>query len=172
MSRGLVPVERVTDRILVLRGQRVILDADLAKLYGVTTKRLNEQVRRNISRFPDDFMFRLNRAEAEGLNRSQYATGSQKHRDPGHPPLVFTEHGAIMAASVLNTPRAVAASLFVVRAFVRLREMLATHKELAVKVSELEHRVEGHDSSIRSLVSTIRRLMEPLSQPVKKIGFR
>src|SRR5690606_26058781 len=110
---------------------RVILDAELAALYGVTTKRLNEQVKRNTERFPDDFMFRLSRDETEALNRSQIATGSQKHRNPRFPPFAFTEHGAIMAATIVNSPRAVEMSLYVVRAFVHLREILVSNAELA-----------------------------------------
>jgi ORF6N domain len=102
-----VPVEQIGRSILILRGHRVLLDSELAALYGVTTKRLNEQVKRNAERFPDDFIFRLTRTETEALNRSQIATGSQKHRDPRFPPFAFTEHGAIMAATVLNSPRAV-----------------------------------------------------------------
>lgn len=106
-SKALAPVGDITRSITVLRAHRVILDADLAALYGVTTKRLNEQVKRNAERFPEDFMFRLTRPEVEALNRSQNATGSQKHRDPRFPPFAFTEHGAIMAATLLNSPHAV-----------------------------------------------------------------
>ncbi len=106
----------IAQRIVVLRGCKVMLDADLAELYGVQTKRLNEQVKRNAERFPEDFMFRLTLSEVDGLNRSQIATGSSKHRDPRFPPFAFTEHGALMAASVLDSPRAVEASLYVVRA--------------------------------------------------------
>jgi len=103
MKPILVPIEHVGSRILLIRAQKVMLDADLAELYGVPTKRLNEQVKRNQNRFPEDFMFRLTRAEVEALNRSQIATGSQKHRDPRFPPFAFTEHGAIQAANVLNS---------------------------------------------------------------------
>ena len=109
----------------------MLLDAELAALYGVTTKRLNEQVKRNAERFPEDFLFRLGSDEVEALNRSHFATGSQKHRDPRFPPYAFTEHGAIMAATVLNGPRAVEMSVYVVRAFVRLRELLASNTALA-----------------------------------------
>src|SRR6185437_9269023 len=129
-SGALVPVEHITRSILVLRGQKVLLDAELAALYGVTTKRLNEQVKRNAERFPEDFLFRLRSDEVEALNRSHFATGSQKHRDPRFPPYAFTEHGAIMAATVLNSPRAVEMSVYVVRAFVRLRELLASNTAL------------------------------------------
>ena len=100
-------VEHISQTIMLLRGQRVILDSELGTLYGVSTKRLNEQVKRNAERFPEDFLFRLSRAETEALNRSQIATGSQKHRNPRYPPFAFTEHGAIMAATILNSPLAV-----------------------------------------------------------------
>jgi len=160
----------------VLRGQKVMFDADLAELYGVTTKRLNEQVKRNQERFPADFMFRLTPLDVEFLNRSQIATGSQKHRDPRFAPYAFTEHGALMAASVLNSPRAVEVSVFVVRAFVRLRETLAAHKELAKRLDELEARIERklstHDQAIAGILDAIRQLMAPPPAPKKpRIGF-
>jgi hypothetical protein len=120
-SKALAPVGDITRSILALHGHRVILDAELATLYGVPTKALNQAVKRNAERFPEDFMFRLTRVETEALNRSQFVTGPQKHRDPRFPPFAFTEHGAIMAATILNSPRAVEMSVFVVRAFVRLR---------------------------------------------------
>ncbi len=128
MAQSQLPVriESITRAILLLRGQRIILDAELAALYGITTKRLNEQVKRNAARFPADFMFRLSRAETEAMNRSRFATGSQKHRNPKFPPHAFTEHGAIMAAAVLSSSRAVQLSVYVVRAFVHLRELLAS----------------------------------------------
>jgi hypothetical protein len=119
---GVVSVEQITHSILVFRGHKVLLDSDLAELYGVPTKALNQAVKRNVERFPEDFMFRLSQAEAEALNRSQLVTGSQKHRDPRFPPYAFTEHGAMMAAMILNSPRAVETSVYVVRAFVKLRE--------------------------------------------------
>jgi hypothetical protein len=114
----------------MLRGQRAILDAELATLYGVATKVLNQAVKRNAERFPEDFMFRLTRTETEALNRSQFVTGSQKHRDPRFPPFAFTEHGAIIAATVLSSPRAVEMSVYVVRAFVQVRELLIQFEEL------------------------------------------
>lgn len=147
-----------------------MLDADLAALYGVSTKRLNEQVSRNKERFPQDFMFELSHAESQIL-KSQFATtrmwGGRRTL-----PRAFTEHGAIMVASVLNTARAVEVSVYVVRAFVKLREMMGAHKELAGKLNELEKTVETHDEHIRALFAAIRRLM---ARPVKKrprIGFR
>ena len=158
--------------IRTIRGRKVILDTDLAAIYSVTTKRLNEQVKRNLDRFPVDFMFRLTSAEVEALNRSQIATGSQKHRDPRFPPFAFTEHGAIQAANVLNSPRAVEMGLYVVRAFVQLREFLATNSELAAKLNELEHKLSTHDQAITGLINTIRELMAPPpEQPKRPIGF-
>lgn len=169
----LIPMERVERRILLIRGHRVILDADLADLYGVSTKRLNEQVRRNADRFPPDFRFRLNRTAVGKLDWSQIATGSQKHRDPRYRPFAFTEHGAIMAANVLNSPRAVSASVVVVRAFVRLRRWLSTHRELAQKQAELEERIGRHDGAIQGIMKAIRDLMEsPADPPRERIGFR
>ncbi len=170
-SKTRVPVEEISRTILVLRHQRVILDADLAALYGVTTKRLNEQVKRNAARFPDDFMFRLTRTETETLNRSQIATGSQKHRDPRFPPYGFTEHSAIMAATILNSPRAVEMSLYVVRAFVRLRELLASNTALARKLDELERKYQHHDEAIAAILSAIRELTNPPALKRRGIGF-
>jgi hypothetical protein len=143
MARDKAPVrtEDITRAILVLRGHRVLQDSELAALYGVTTKRLNEQIKRNAGRFPPDFIFRLTRTETEALNRSQNATGPQRHRDPRFPPYAFTEHGAIMAAMVPNSPRAVEMSVYVVRAFLQLREMLASNKELARRFAQLETRL-------------------------------
>jgi phage regulator Rha-like protein len=149
-----------------------MLDADLAELYGVTTKRLNEQAKRNIDRFPLDFMFLLTKQEAESL-RSQIATlkrGRGQHRK--YMPYVFTEHGAIMAASVLDSERAVQVSIYVVRAFVQLREMLSSNKALARKLNELERKLTTHDHAITELIEAIRQLMTP-PEPKKKrpIGF-
>ena len=172
MGRAAIPAERIERSILVLRGQKVLLDAELAALYGVTTKRLNEQVKRNRERFPEDFMFRLTPVELDGLNRSQIATGSQRHRDPRFAPYAFTEHGAIMAANVLASPRAIEMSVHVVRAFVRLREMIGANKELARKLDELEGKLATHDQAIAGLIVAIRELMRP-PEPAKKrrIGF-
>jgi hypothetical protein len=166
-----LPVHDITRAILVLRGQRVLLDAELATLYGVTTKRLNEQVKRNAARFPEDFMFRLTRTETEALNRSQIATGSQKHRDPRFPPYVFTEHGAIMAATILSSPRAIEMSVYVVRAFVHLRELLASNTALARKLNELEGKLKNHDEAITAILSAIRELMNPPAPKRRGIGF-
>ena len=162
-----IPVE---SRIIVLRQHKVILDSDLAELYGVPVKRLNEQVKRNQERFPDDFMFRLTVEENESL-RSQNATSKESRGGRRYAPYAFTEHGAIMAATVLNSERAVEMSVFVVRAFVRLREMLATNQQLASKIDELEQRLDTHDASIQDLIEAIRELMAPASATGRKIGF-
>lgn len=166
-----VRIKHITQTILLLRGQRVILDAELAALYGLTTKALNQAVKRNAERFPEDFLFRLDRTEVEALNRSQTVTGSQKHRNPRFPPFAFTEHGAIMAATVLNSPRAVEMSLYVVRAFVQLRELLASNAELTRKLNELERKLEGHDEAITAILSAIRELMNSPEPNRRGIGF-
>jgi hypothetical protein len=170
-QKTIIPIGQIEQRILLIRGQRVMLDADLAMLYGVPTRVLNQAVRRNLKRFPQDFMFKLTQPEknevitiCDHLKNLKYAKAL---------PNAFTEHGAIMAASVLNTERAVQISVFVVRAFVKLREMLSTHKELAHKFAALERKLQNHDESIRSLVVAIRQLMrtpEP-EPPKKRIGF-
>jgi len=167
-------VPRIDTRIYLIRGERVMLDVDLSELYGVATKRLNEQVKRNASRFPEDFMFRLTPAEVELLNRSQIATGSQKHRDPRHPPYAFTEHGAIQAANVLNSSRAAEMSVHVVRAFVGMREVITQNREIAKKLAQLEQRLDGQDETIAEIVRAIRLLMAPPLadiKPRRKIGF-
>jgi len=162
---------RISRSILVLRGQRVILDSELASLYGVTTKRLNEQVKRNAARFPEDFHFRLSGIESISVNRSQFATGSARHRDPRFPPFAFTEHGAIQAANVLNSPQAIAMGVHVVRAFVRLRELLETNAGLARKLDELERKYGHHDKAIASLLSAIRQLLRAPDSNKRGIGF-
>ena len=169
---SVVPIERIAHRILLVRGRKVLLDADLAALYGVSTKRFNEQVRRNAARFPEDFMFRLTAQEWSSL-RSQSATlekGRGQHRK--YLPLAFTEHGAIMAATVLNSPRATEVSVYVVRAFVRLRELLASNRELARRLDQLERKLGSHDQAIAELVDAIRQLMaQPPPLKGRPIGF-
>jgi len=168
-EKALIPLERIERAILRLRGHNVMLDADLARLYGVTTKRFNEQVKRNAGRFPADFMFQLTQQEYAHL-RSQIATSSATgHGGRRHPPYVFTEHGAIMAANVLNSPRAVQVSILVVRAFVRLRRMLQSNAELAKKLDELEAK---YDAQFRVVFQAIRELMMPPPASRKRIGFR
>jgi ORF6N domain len=165
-------VEDITRAILVLRGWRVLLDAELAVLYGVTTRRLNEQVRRNRKRFPDDFLFELTTEEFANL-KSRFATSSWGGRRKR--PLAFTEHGAIQAATILNSPRAVEMSVYVVRAFVKLREVLSSNRELARRFEQLESRLDSklteHDEAIAAILSAIRELMRPRDPPRRGIGF-
>lgn len=179
----MLAVERIEQRIVLIRSHKVLLDADLAALYGVPTKRLNEQIRRNRERFPTDFMFQVSADEFEAL-RSQFATskiapgrGGRRYR-----PYAFTEHGALMAANVLNSARAIEVSLYVVRAFVRLREVLATHAELAKKLAALEKKTEAlalkHDSlaantraQFREVIEALRELMRAPETKKRPIGF-
>lgn len=168
----LVSTEAIAGLIHHARGKKVVLDSDLAELYGVSTKRLNEQVRRNSERFPEDFMFRLTKEEYDNL-RSQFATSSER---PGHGgrrtlPFVFTEHGAIMAATVLNSKQAVEVSVFVVRAFVQLREMLTEHKLFAHRLDVLEKRLAGHDENFQLVFDAIKQLLIEEEKPQRRIGF-
>jgi ORF6N domain len=165
------PVEHITRSILILRGQRVILDRELAAIYGATTKRLNEQVKRNRDRFPEDFMFQLTAEEAE-RSRSQIATlNSGRGQNIKYRPYAFTEHGAIQVANVLNSPRAIAMGVYVVRAFVRLRDLLASNKALAQKLNDLEHKLRNHDEVIAAILSAIRELMNSPPPKRRGIGF-
>jgi hypothetical protein len=161
----------IESMILTVRGLRVMLDSDLATIYGVTTKRLKEQFKRNSKKFPSDFAFELTRQELANL-RSQFATSSL-HGGTRYLPITFTEHGAIMLASVLSSERAVEMSLFVVRAFVCMREQIAANKELARKVAELERQVGEHDGALKDLFEAIRQLIEPPVEEKKRgeIGF-
>jgi len=165
----IIPIEQIQQKIYIIRGYMVMIDADLAGLYGVTTKRLNEQVKRNLKRFPSDFMFQLNEKEFEEL-RSHFATSRWGGRR--HLPYVFTEHGTIMLANVLNSSGAVEASIQVVRAFVKLRELLATNKELAIQLQLLERKIEKHDQEIHLIFKAIRQLMIPPEKKKGEIGFK
>jgi hypothetical protein len=158
--------------ILTVRGQRVILSSDLAAVYGVQAKVLNQAVARNRKRFPPDFAFRMNWREVVAVqrSRSQFVTLKRGH-NVKHRPLAFTEHGAIMAASVLNSSKAVQMSVFVVRAFVRLRQMIANQSELTSRLDQLERRVGGHDREIARIIQTIRQLVAPRPADMKRIGF-
>jgi phage regulator Rha-like protein len=167
-SQLAIPAE---SRILILRHQRVILDSDLAELYGVTVKRLNQQVNRNQERFPADFMFQLSSKEDKTL-RLQFATSKKGRGGRRYLPYAFTEHGAIMAATVLNSKRAIEMSVFVVRAFVRMREMLAKNRQLAAKINELDRRLETHDTAIQDIIDAIKELMLPDEPSKRKIGFQ
>jgi hypothetical protein len=180
----LLPLEAITLRILLLRGQRVIVDADLAALYDVPTKRFNEAVKRNLAKFPADFMFTLTDDEFAAL-RSQSATSNAGLGGRGgrrYAPRVFTEHGALMAATILSSPRAIEISVYVVRAFVRLRELATTHGDLAKRLDELEDKTEAlamqHDSfnrvtrnQLKQVFDALRELMTPPDPPKRPIGF-
>jgi hypothetical protein len=176
MAAGNVSADagKIVQRIIVVRGQRVLLDSDLAALYGVRTERLNQQVRRNRERFPADFVFILEINELRD-NCLQFASSSRKYRGPRRPPLVFTEHGAIMAATVLNSPRAVEMSVYVVRAFVKLREVLTSNTELASKLEALERSVATLDFRMRrqfeEVYKAIKALMAPPTTKSRPIGF-
>jgi hypothetical protein len=170
-KRRAAPASAVESRILFLRQQRVILDADIAELYGVSVRILNQQIKRNRERFPSDFVFQLTPKEHQDL-RSQSVISTGSHGGRRYLPYAFTEHGAIMAATVLNSERAVEMSVFVVRAFVRLREMLATNRKLAGKIYQLENRLDTHDSTIQDLIEAIKELVTPPDPPRKRIGFR
>lgn len=166
----IVLAKRVGSKILILRNQKVILDSDLAELYGVPVKRLNEQLKRNPQRFPRDFLFTLTREEYKHL-RSQNATSSSAHGGRRYLPHAFTEHGAIMAATVLNSKRAIEMSVFVVRAFVQMRQSLVVNQHVVSKLSELEARLDSHDAEIQDLVDAIRELLTPLPANNRRIGF-
>ena len=169
-SRAVVKVGQIQRRILLIRGEKVIIDADLAEAYGVTTKALNQAIRRNADRFPPDFMFRLTKEEKQEVVTN--CDHLEKLKFSPVTPRAFTEHGAIMVASVLNSPKAVEVSVFVVRAFVKLREVIAGHKALAHKIAQLERKLGDHDEQIMVLVAAIKHLMDPKLPPKKRrIGF-
>ena len=165
----LVPIERIEAKILLIRGQKIMLDKDLAELYGVETKVLIQAVKRNIERFPEDFMFQLTKEEFEIL-RSQFVTSKWGGRR--YFPYVFTEQGVAMLSSVLKSERAIEVNIVIMRAFVKLRKIFGTHKELAEKLKNLESRIKDHDEEIRMIFEAIRQLMKPPDQSIKKIGFK
>jgi hypothetical protein len=188
MSKKIIPIRRITQSILVLRGQKVMLDYDLATLYGVEARVLNQAVKRNASRFPVDFMFQISAEEMEKVsqvvtppaqertekkvtNSSQFVTSSSKYRGKRYRPYAFTEQGVAMLSSVLNSERAVKVNIAIMRAFVRLREVLETNRELAQKFNELEKRVGKHDEKIDAILEAIRQLMAPPTKPRREIGF-
>jgi hypothetical protein len=167
---SVIQVGRIEQRILLVRGEKVIIDADLAEFYGVPTKRLNEQVKRNKDRFPEDFIFQLSPEEkSEVVANCDHLS---KLKFSKVLPYAFTEHGAIMAASVLNSARAIEVSVFIVRAFVKLRRVISEHKELVRKIEQLDRRLADHDQQILSLVQAIKQLICPSPLPKKRqIGF-
>lgn len=163
---SIVPVEVIEKKILIIRGHKVMLDKDLAILYGVKPIRLREQVKRNIKRFPDDFMFQLNEEEIDFMV-SHFAIPSRKHLG-GYKPYVFTEQGVAMLATVLNSERAIQVNIEIMRAFVKLREMIASHKDLARRLDDLEKK---YDAQFKSVFDAIRQLMTPPVKPKGKVGF-
>jgi hypothetical protein len=183
--------EQLEPLIFAIRGHRVLLDADLARLYGVSTKRFNEALKRNRHRFPDDFAFQLAAAEFQDLrlqvaaspsqpsdspvnksNRSQFATGSSRHRNLSYRPWAFTEHGALMAANILRSERAVQMSIFVIRAFVRLREQIAANTAILKRLAEIDQSLLEHDTALRDLYRKLLPLLQPPADPPKRrIGF-
>jgi hypothetical protein len=169
--KSVISVKKIENRIFAVRGHRVMLDFDLAELYGVQTKSLKQTVRRNIDRFPSDFMFVLTYQEFANL-RSQIVTSSfGQWGGTRYRPMAFTEQGVAMLSSVLRSKQAVQVNIEIMRAFVRLREMLSTHKELAQKLAELEDRLGEHDEQIQVIFEAIHQLMSPPDKPPKKIGF-
>jgi len=169
--KSVISFEKIENSIFAVRGHRVMLDFDLAELYGVQTKSLKQTVRRNIDRFPSDFMFVLTYQELANL-RSQIVTSSSRQwGGTRYRPMAFTEQGVAMLSSVLRSKRAVQVNIEIMRAFVRLREMLSTHKELAQKLAELEDRLGEHDEQIQVIFEAIHQLMSPPDKPPKKIGF-
>ena len=191
MAQEMIPVEQVARRILFFRGEKVLLDFDLAVLYGVGVTVLNQAVKRNRERFPDDFMFQLTDEETQllrsqllrlenrqvvenegtGTNWSQIVTSSQKYRGTKYRPYAFTEEGVAMLSSVLKSKRAVKVNIAIMRAFVKLRQTLDANRQLAQKFSELEERVEKHDDEIAAILEAIRQLMTPPEGPRREIGF-
>ncbi len=169
-SHALVKIGKIQQQILLIRGEKVIIDSDLAEVYGVPTKALNQAIRRNAERFPSDFMFRLTKKEKQEVVTNCDHLQNLKFSPVN--PCAFTEHGAIMVASLLNSSRAIEVSVFVVRAFVQLREMVAGHKELARKIAELERKLGDHDKQIMILIEAIKQLMDPKLPPrTRRIGF-
>jgi hypothetical protein len=187
-ATDIIPIRRIVQSILVLRGQKVMLDYDLATLYGVEARVLNQAVKRNAGRFPVDFMFQISSEEMENVsqvvippaqertekkvtNSSQSVTSSRKYRGKRYRPYAFTEQGVAMLSSILNSERAVKVNIAIMRAFVRLRDVLETNRELARKFDELEKRVGKHDERIDATLEAIRQLMAPPTKPRREIGF-
>jgi phage regulator Rha-like protein len=166
--KDLTLTENIESKILIIRGKKVLLDRDLATLYGVETKRLNEQVKRNIKRFPQSFMLRINEAEKEELVANCDRFRLLKHSTSL--PYAFTEYGALMSANILNSEKAIQISIFIVEAFARIREVLSAHKDIMLKISEIEKRLDYHDDSIIEIIKTLKELIPSYSNK-PKIGF-
>lgn len=171
MSQVMISLEVIERRPFLIRGKKVMLDFHLAELYGVPTKRLNEQVRRNVNRSPEDFMFELTQDETNSL-RSQIATSKISRGGRRYFPYAFTEQGVAMLSSVLRSDRAVEVNIQIMRAFVLLRKFISTHKELGEKIKELEEKYHTHDRQIRAIFDAIKQLIQPPEKPKRQIGFR
>ena len=169
-SEVIVPEQIVMSKILHIRGKKVMIDRDLAELYGVSTKRLNEQIKRNIKRFPEDFMFRLTEEEKDEV--VAFCDHLQALKYSSQLPYVFTEYGAVMLASVLNSDRAIEVNIQIVRIFTKMREMLMTNQEILLKLEQLERKVDGHDEDIRVIFTYLKKLLDPIREPRPRIGFR
>lgn len=166
----LVPAERIENKIYLIRGKKVMLDRELARLYAVATKQLKQAVKRNIERFPEDFMFELSKVEFEEW-RSQFVTSKSDRMGLRWRPFAFTEQGVAMLSSVLNSKRAVQVNISIMRVFVRLRKILSNHKDVAIKIDGLERKVGDHDYQIQGIFDAIRKLMNPKEKKKKRIGF-
>jgi phage regulator Rha-like protein len=169
-SKAIIPVNLIEQRIFIIRGVKVMIDRDIAELYGAETKYLNRQVRRNRDRFPHEFVFRLTKKEKEELVTNWHRFELLKHSTAL--PYAFTEHGVAMLATVLKSQQAVHMSILIVKTFVRLREILTSHRELAEKLQLLETRIDTHDQKIKSIIDTIHQLLLPNEKPKRQIGFR
>ena len=169
-TKPILPDDVVMDKIYLVRGQKIMIDRDLAELYGVETKRLKEAVRRNISRFPDDFMFEMDKSELENW-RTQNATSKEDRQGLRYAPFCFTEQGVTMLSCVLSSERAIAVNIQIIRIFTRMREMLLTHKDILLKLEQLEKKVTGHDEDIRLIFQYLKELLNPPLQPRAKSVF-
>jgi phage regulator Rha-like protein len=169
-NNRLIPDESVMTKILVIRGKKIMLDRDLAELYGVTTKRLNEQVKRNLKRFPADFMFQLTQEEKEEVVTKCDHLGGLKFSP--QLPYVFTEHGAVMLASVLNSERAIEVNVQIIRIFTRMREMLMSNQEILLKLEQLERKISSHDEDITMIFKYLKQLISQPDKPRPRIGFK
>ncbi len=167
--RYIIPQERIENKIFLIRGQKVILDVDLSNLYGVKTFVLNQAVKRNIERFPDDFMFRLSKEEANIL-KSQFVISSWGGRRTF--PYAFTEQGIAMLSGILNSKKAIHVNIMIMRTFIKLKQMIATHKELAHKIEELERKYKKHDLEIETIFGAIKKMLEPPKSSPRKFGFQ
>ena len=166
----ILPIERIETKIYQLRGQKVMIDRDLAELYGINTKKLKQAIKRNFERFPDDFMFELTKDELNKW-RSQFVTSNSDRMGLRWRPYAFTEQGVAMLSSVLNSPRAIEINILIMRAFVKLRKVLASNKDLTYLFKELKNKVDKHDTEIGLIIRTIEKMIEVEKKPTKRIGF-